>query len=242
MATRRPKVVLLDAGETLIGPRVSFGEVYARVLAPFGVAADGRDLERALRATWERVNREIPPGTDRYGYYPGGEAEYWLRFVARTLEGVDGIDARSLAPRVLGPLRDAFRDADAWIVYPDVVPALDALREHGVRLGVVSNWDSRLRGLLGRLNLEPYFDAITVSHEEGIEKPHPELFRRALARLDAAPGEALHVGDVPELDGAGAAAAGIPSMLIDRRGRLAPEHGAKRDMGAVVERVRGGAV
>ncbi len=234
-----PKVVLLDAGETLIGPRVSFGEVYARVLAPLGVAADGRDLERALRATWERINREIPPGRDRYGYYPGGEAEYWLRFVARTLEGIDGVDARAVAPRVLEPLREAFRDPDAWIVYPDVPTSLEALRGLGVRLGVVSNWDSRLRGLLHRLGLTSRFDAITVSHEEGVEKPHPELFRRALARLGARPDDALHVGDVPELDAAGAAAAGIPSMLVDRRGRLAPEHGAVADLGAVVERVRG---
>src|SRR5262249_27089986 len=100
----------------------------------------------------------------------------------------------------------------------------------GTRLAVVSNWDSGLPALLSRLGLAPWFDAIVVSHLEGIEKPHPELFLRAVERLSGEPAEALHVGDMPQLDGAGARAAGIASVTGDRRSRLGAEHAALPDL------------
>lgn len=214
-------VVLFDAGDTLLGPRQSFGTVYARVLATLGVSLPAADLDRGLRAGWAEFNRTHPPGVDRYGTYPGGEAEYWLHFVARTLASTPGAPADPDLPgRALIPLRDAFRDPHAWQVFPDVVPALDALRSMDVRMGVVSNWDSRLPGLLEELGLARYFDAVVVSHLEGVEKPSPEIFLRAVERLRGTPETTLHVGDVPELDEAGARDAGLASKLVDRFGRL----------------------
>ena len=105
-------------------------------------------------------------------------------------------------------------------MYDDVVPVLEELRRLGMRLGVVSNWDSRLPRLLELLDLARHFEAVGVSHLEGVEKPDPELFRRVLSRLGAEPGDALHVGNVEETDLAGARAAGIDGVLIDRTGRV----------------------
>jgi putative hydrolase of the HAD superfamily len=217
----RYPVVLFDAGDTLIGPRESFGAVYARVLRTLGTNLPAADLERGLRAGWAEFNHDHEPGKDRYRTYPGGEAEYWLRFIERTLAHTkDAPQDPDLPTRALEPLRDAFRDPHAWIVFPDVVPTLDELRSMGVRMGVVSNWDSRLPRLLDQLGLAPYFGTVAVSHLEGIEKPRPEIFLRALERLGGKPETTLHVGDVPELDEAGARAAGIASVLIDRRGAV----------------------
>jgi putative hydrolase of the HAD superfamily len=224
-------VVLLDAGDTLLGPRGSFGAVYARVLAGLGVDLPAADWESGLRATWLEVNRTIPAGVDRYGFWAGGEAEYWARFVEGVLERTPGLTRDgALARRALDPLRDAFRDPSVWEVFADVVPVLESLAASGARLAIVSNWDSRLPQLLERLALAPYFDAVVVSHLEGIEKPHPDLFLRAVTRLGGRPRDALHVGDVPELDEAGARAAGIASALVDRRGRLPVGSGAMRDL------------
>lgn len=241
MTPLRHPIVLLDVGDTLIGPRESFGAVYARVLAELGVHASAAALESGLRACWANVNRGLVPGVDRYGMYAGGEDEYWLRFVEGTLARTPGVAADpGLAARALTPLRDSFRDPSAWRVFEDVVPALDSLRAMGVRLAVVSNWDSRLPGLLGALGLSSRFDAIVVSHIEGVEKPAPELFLRAVARLGGSPDEALHVGDVPELDEAGAKAAGIVSLLVDRRGRLSDEHRALPGLATLPEIARKG--
>ena len=232
MSDLRTPFVLFDVGDTLIGPRQSFGAVYARVLAGLGVTRTAEEIEKALRAYWTRINASLAPGVDRYGIYPGGEEEYWLRFVEGTLGD------RALAARALAPLRDAFRDPGAWEVFDDVVPVLRALKEIGAKLGVVSNWDSRLRPLLDSLGLARWFDAIAVSCEEGMEKPDPRLFLRALERLGGTPDRALHVGDVPELDEAGARAAGIASVLVDRKGRLAIEPAPLRDLVTIPEIVK----
>ena len=241
MTPLRHPIVLLDVGDTLIGPRESFGATYERVLADLGARAPAAALQRGLRACWADVNRNHEPGVDRYGMYAGGEDEYWLRFVEKTLALTPGLSSDAgFAARALTPLRDAFRDPSAWRVFDDVVPALDALRGMGARLGVVSNWDSRLPELLGALGLSSRFDTVVVSHLEGVEKPSPELFLRAVGRLGGSPGQALHVGDAPELDDAGARAAGIASLIVDRRGRLSGEHGALTGLAMLPEIARVG--
>jgi putative hydrolase of the HAD superfamily len=232
--------VLFDVGETLIGPDVSFGAVYARVLATMGRDLPAERLEKALREVWDEQDRIVPPGSDRYAHYPGGEHEYWFRFARNTLERAIGEPVDEAFVRdALERLRVAFRDRTAWRVFPDVVPALQGLREDGVRLGVVSNWDSRLPGLLENLGLLDFFDTIGVSHLEGVEKPDPDLFRRVLERLDAAPDQALHVGDVPALDLAGARAAGVDAVLVDRRGRLGSSYPALADLSDLPRIARG---
>ena len=236
----RYSVVLFDVGETLVGPRESFGAVYARVLEGHGLLLGADLLERSIREVIAEVSHEIPRGTDRYAYYPGGESEYWLRFSRRTLEKATGkaVDG-DLPRRALDGLRDAFLVPDAWEVFADVVPTLDALRREGVRLGVVSNWDSRLPEVLRVLELDRHFEVVGVSHFEGVEKPEPALFRRVLEKMEARPEEALHVGDIPELDLAGARAAGLDALLVDRRGRLDADHEALRDLSPLPAIVRG---
>jgi putative hydrolase of the HAD superfamily len=234
MARQRYPIVLFDAGDTLICPRESFGAVYARVLGGLGVALPASALEHGLRSCWADTNDALTPGLDRYRAEHGGEDAYWLRFVVGTLTRTPGAPRDpEFAANALAPLREAFRDPASWVVFDDVVPVLEELREAGTRLAVVSNWDSGLPALLARLGLASWFDAIVVSHLEGMEKPHPELFLRAVARLSGEPADALHVGDVPELDGAGARAAGIASVIVDRRSRLAAEHAALPDLSAV---------
>ncbi len=220
MKLRYP-LVLFDCGETLIAPRESFGAVYARTLGGLGVDLRAADLEAGLRQCWAHTNAALAPGVDRYAAATGGENGYWLRFVEGTLARTPGVDdPQALAAAALAPLREAFRDVGAWSVFDDVPPALAALRDAGARMAVVSNWDSALPALLERLGLARWFDAIVVSHLEGIEKPDPELFLRAVRRLGGRPDQAIHVGDVPDLDGRGATAAGLASLIVDRRGRF----------------------
>jgi putative hydrolase of the HAD superfamily len=243
MTRLRYPFVLFDAGDTLLSPRSSFGAVYARVLATLGVELPAADLERGLRRCWAATNSALEPGVDRYASDAGGEDAYWLRFVEGTLAQTPGAPRDgALAARAVRPLREAFRDPASWQVFDDVVPVLSALRRSGARLAVVSNWDSSLPALLDRLHLSSWFDAILVSHLEGMEKPRPELFLRAVERLSGTPGEALHVGDVPELDEAGARAAGIASVIVDRRGRLGAARAALPDLSRLLAIARDGGV
>lgn len=217
----RYPVVLFDVGETLVGPRETFGAVYARVLEGLGLSLPADRLESCLRGVWAEMERSIPAGSDRYDHFPGGETEYWQRFARSTVERARGgpVDD-ALLERLLDGLRVEFRGDAAWTIYPDVLPVLRELRSDGARLGVVSNWDSRLPRLLDDLGLASFFDTIGVSHLEGVEKPDPELFRRVLERLGGRADDALHVGDLPDVDLAGARAAGVDGLLVDRRGKL----------------------
>jgi putative hydrolase of the HAD superfamily len=114
--------------------------------------------------------------------------------------------------------REAMLESIRFEPYPDSAPALRELRERGLALVVVSNWDCSLRDVLARAGLGPLLDGVVTSAEAGARKPAPALFEAALrvAGCDAA--DALHAGDSLAHDVEGARAAGIRAVLVDRGG------------------------
>ncbi len=85
-------------------------------------------------------------------------------------------------------------------------------------MGVVSNFDERLGGILGELRLARFFDVVLVSGPLGMNKPDPAIFERACRLLMIPPGEAVHIGDRVDKDVDGAKRAGMKAVLVDRRG------------------------
>lgn len=65
----------------------------------------------------------------------------------------------------------------------------------GIKLAVVSNFDTRLRPLLQSLGILHLFDAIVISAEMGMEKPNPVIFEAACQQLDVCPEATVHIGD-----------------------------------------------
>ena len=109
---------------------------------------------------------------------------------------------------------------------PDTGPVLRALRERGLRIGIVSDFAWDLRVHLDHDGLTGLVDACVLSCEMGREKPDPQLFLKACADMGTAPRATLMVGDKPARDG-GATACGLPTYLLsaeDRTGErgLAP--------------------
>ncbi len=102
--------------------------------------------------------------------------------------------------------------------FEDAAPALTELRERGLRLVCVSNWDFALPEVLERVRLAGLLDGIVTSAGVGARKPDAEIFNAALEVAGCEAGEALHVGDSNEEDVAGARGAGIRAVLIDRSG------------------------
>ena len=110
---------------------------------------------------------------------------------------------------------EGFGEPVLWRVYEDVIPSLEHWRRHGLQLAVVSNFDSRLHGLLEGLGLQRHLAAVVISSEVGAAKPSAVPFERALAHLGLEPPQAWHIGDSPE-DGQGAHAAGVPWLRVQR--------------------------
>jgi HAD superfamily hydrolase (TIGR01549 family) len=101
-------------------------------------------------------------------------------------------------------------------VFPDVPETLKALRDMGLRLGVVSNWQSGLAHFCTELGLANFFECILSSADFGAEKPDPRIFLEACSQLGSTPGRTLHVGDTFLDDFVGGEAAGLQVLLIDR--------------------------
>ncbi|HPC83107.1 MAG TPA: HAD-IA family hydrolase [Thermoanaerobaculaceae bacterium] len=209
------RAVLLDVGGTLIDSDPSPSEVYARVLTRLGRPVSAGEVAPAFRATWRELCELHPPGLDRYHLLKGGEREWWGEFVRRVI-------ARLAHPapwrEALDELFDAFADPGLWRVYPEVPDVLEGLGRRGLRLAAVSNWDSRLPAVLAGVGLDRHFEAVLVSALEGVEKPSPAMFQRALNRLGLTAPECLHVGDSPLDDYRGAESAGLRALLLDRHG------------------------
>jgi putative hydrolase of the HAD superfamily len=127
------------------------------------------------------------------------------------------IDGEALTEALLASLR--FR------AYPDAAPALRALRERGLRLVVVSNWDVSLHERLAETGLAALVDGGVASAELGHAKPDRAIFDHALALAGAEPEQAVHAGDSVEADVEGALAAGLRAVLVARDGRQAAPAG-----------------
>ncbi len=101
---------------------------------------------------------------------------------------------------------------------PDAAPALRLARESGLRTGVISNSNGTIKRILTRLELLPLVDFALDSSEEGVEKPQPAIFERALARAGVIAAEAAYVGDLYSIDVLGARRAGLRAVLLDPGG------------------------
>lgn len=107
-------------------------------------------------------------------------------------------------------------DSPVFIVYDDVLPTLDALRERGIRMIVISNWDISLFRILEAKSLSKYFEFAIASLVFGMEKPHESIFLHGADRLEIEPSRILHIGDSYPDDVLGARAVGMQALHLDR--------------------------
>ena len=197
------QAVAFDAGGTLIEPWPSVGHIYADVAARHGVNAPAPEtLNRQFAAAWR--------AKQNFDY----SQPAWFALVRQTF----GDQAAALPEDFFPDLYRRFTDTAVWRVHEDVWPTLENLSRRGLKLAVISNWDERLRPLLAALKLDSYFDTILVSCEIGFTKPSPVIFELAVRKLGLSPAAVLHVGDSAREDVAGARAAGLRAVLLDRHG------------------------
>lgn len=80
-------------------------------------------------------------------------------------------------------------------MHKDIVPMLKALKDRGILIGLISNCYSEETEVIKKSVLYPYFDAVCLSFDEGLQKPDPAIFIRCLEKLDVQAGNCLYVGD-----------------------------------------------
>ncbi|HEU5372574.1 MAG TPA: HAD family hydrolase [Gaiellaceae bacterium] len=204
------RAVVFDVDFTLAKPGPDLGpEGYERLGARYGLTLDPGAYDDARRVALADLKRH--PELDH-------DEEIWIRFTQRIIEGMGGIgDTYAAACEMEG----AWAHAHHFELYDDAIPTLDALRDRGLKLGLLSNSARDLEEFVGHHRLT--VDAVLTSRSHGKTKPHETIFRRMLELLDVAAGEAVMVGDTIEDDVEGATAVGMRAVLVDREGRY-PRH------------------
>lgn len=136
--------------------------------------------------------------------------------------------------------RRRYTDVATYKIFPDVIPALEALRASVPTLGIISNWSWHLPELCASLGLDRYFDFIVTSARVGATKPNAKIFHYALALGESEPSRALHVGDSLVADVQGAEAVGMKGVLLDRSGTRHVENPMIRDLTELPQLIRSG--
>jgi putative hydrolase of the HAD superfamily len=210
------KTVFFDAAGTLMRPVRPVGESYALFAESYGMVVPAAEVSARFRACFGAAPPLAFPAKERNGIQEL-ERAWWKELVAKVFEPYGRF------PRFDEYFTDLFAyfaRADSWRLFPETRAALAALRQRGLKLAVISNFDSRLLAILDGLGLTPEFESILISSRVGYAKPAPEIFRHALERHHTRPEEALHVGDSVEKDAEGARSAGIQGVLLDRKAKM----------------------
>lgn len=226
--------VFFDAGETLVHPQPTFPDLFAEILRLEGHDVDPETVRERLHVVFDRF-KQAADAEELWTTTPERSRRFWHDVYGIFLRDLGIADGDGLVDR----LYRGFTDLANYRLFDDVPPVLDRLRDAGLVLGVVSNFEAWLERLLEELGVLDRFSVRVISGIEGIEKPDPRIFRLAMERAGVEPEVSVYVGDNPEFDVGPAAAVGMRPVLIDRRGRFPDAEGLRITSMADLPRVLG---
>ena len=199
--------MLFDLGGTLVDERDYAG--WSDLARRFYLEIDPDAMTHAYLEVEREVDESPPPAV-------GGDpaVDFWRRVLARAAQKEVPLE---LASRFVATVRATERP---FGLYSDARRCLDALAGEHRRLGVVSNSTSeaQVRQILHKVGILDYFSRVVSSGTEGVAKPDPEIFHRAVRRMELRPEEAFYVGNLLHTDAKGAAAAGLHAVWLNRYG------------------------
>ncbi len=189
----------------------SVGHHYRLVAEKHGVRADETALDQAFRMVW----KQMPPRQALAGPRPDDDKGWWRDLVTRVIEMAS--PGSRVSADCFEEIYAHFAEPSVWRIYPEVPEVLATLSKK-TRIGVISNFDKRLRAILDGLGVLGFFEHVILSSEAGADKPDPRIFELALATMGVPADHALHVGDDPVHDWEAASAAGMRIYKLERPG------------------------
>jgi putative hydrolase of the HAD superfamily len=202
-----PRVIFFDVVGTLLHPEPSAPAVYESVGRRFGSQLDLATISARFRTAFrhqEAIDRAA-------GLHTSEEREIarWRAIVRETLDDVTDAEA------CFQELFAHFARPEAWRCAAGTDLVLNNLSERGYVLGLASNFDRRLRGLVDGMPALRHVRHLVVSSEIGWRKPATEFFAEVCRLADVPPGDILFVGDDYDNDYLGVRAAGLRALLLD---------------------------
>ena len=206
--------VLFDAGDTLIRLSGSGERLLHRAAASLGVdRLDPAETAGVWRRVLDRSGtaEELAKGRDLSN---ARHRKVWVELYQTA-------GCERLVPGLSEALYELTVCAESWEAFPDTLPTLTAVRDRGLRVGIVSDTGFDLRPALDRLGLSPFVDTVVMSYQYGVCKPDTTVFLTACDQLRVDPRRTLMVGDNPLTD-SGAVAAGLYVFLLPRPAPTGP--------------------
>ena len=211
----RYEAVFFDAGETLVHPHPTFPDLFAQILRREGHDVDAGTVRDRGHVVFDRF-REAAESNELWTTSAERSRRFWHEVYGIFLRELGVPDEAGLIDTVYAE----FTDLANYALFDDVPPVLEALRDAGLTLGVISNFEDWLERLLEELDVARFFAVSVISGAEGMEKPDPRIFHLAMERAGVRPEASVYVGDNPDFDVDPAAAVGMHPVLIDRRDRF----------------------
>jgi len=224
MATPSPfKVILFDFGSTLIYSKDPWPPIYEQADRALVQVLQQAGIQLDIKA----FSSEFETFLDSY-YAERGTSLIERTTFSALQELLQRKGFRDIPDSLVRQALDAMYaiTQQNWYLEPDTIPTLTTLRDHGYRLGMVSNTsdDKNVQQLLDRCELRSFFETIVTSAQCGIRKPDAHIFQLALDFFGVPAGQVAMVGDSLEADIQGANQLGIYSIWLTRRVQL-PEEG-----------------
>jgi putative hydrolase of the HAD superfamily len=203
------RAIFFDAGNTLL--RINYADL-AACLRARGIAGGPEAVASAEHRARVRLDPHLASDASTedqriFWHYVG----YLLGELGFSDQGV--VQSVYEWVRAYNPPVGLWNQAD-----PEAEPLLHGLKARGLTLGVISNSNGSVRGILEELGLARYLDLILDSTVVGVEKPNPRIFRMALEAARLAPAQAVYIGDLYSVDVLGARSAGLRAILLDPGG------------------------
>ena len=190
--------------------------VFADGATSLGVTLDAEARQRA--AIWEHRYWAASPELRADSHDFPDEESFWTRYSQRQLLvlGASPEQAADLAHAMHQYMAAYYNPED--VIPPDVAPTLQALRERGYQMGIMSNRENPYQQYLAQVGLDGFFGQILCAPESGFRKPNPGAFYYMLQKAEARAENSLYIGDNYFADVVGAREAGIKPILFDING------------------------
>lgn len=193
------RAVIFDAAGTLMHLRETVGETYSRFAARQGVLLPPGHLQDAFER-YLGTAEAAPRLRSSPEEVVAAERSWWRGVVRGTFRAADGSAAFGDFDSFFSRLYDYYGSGEAWVLRPGVANGLSRLRDSGIRVGILSNFDHRLPRVLDDLGILRRVETVVLPSNSGERKPDAAAFARALEQLATPADEAVYVGDDPRID------------------------------------------
>jgi putative hydrolase of the HAD superfamily len=207
MTASHYRAIVFDAVGTLIHPTPSAAQAYAAIGARHGTRLTTEEIRCRFAAAFddqERIDRANAWTTSEER-----ERRRWRDIVAQVLDDVVDVAA------CFTDLYEHFARPNAWSCTPGIEELLTHLRRSEHAIALASNYDHRLRTVVGGLPALSSVTTLVISSEMGWRKPAPAFFARLADVMQLPPSHILFVGDDRVNDYEAARASGMSAVLLD---------------------------